>query len=83
MATTPAQFREQHGDCTVWSAEDFESYGRLTEFVHPDFERAAREGLVVVGQHADDRGLVVVDLATTTDLAARCAEAPRLAGRPA
>lgn len=59
---TPAQFRAEHGTCTDWSSADFESYEHLVEEAHPDFARAAHDGLVVVSRRADG-GRVVVDLA--------------------
>lgn len=60
---TPAQFRTAHGDSTAWSSAEFETYEHLVERADPGIARAARDGLVVIGRHAD-AGRVVVDLAT-------------------
>ncbi len=58
---SPAEFREQHGDCQTWTVADMECYEHLVECGDPTIARAVVEGLSVVGCHCEE-GQVVVDL---------------------
>ncbi|MEW2577739.1 hypothetical protein [Streptomyces syringium] len=66
---TPAKFRNQHGDSGTWTISDFESYEHLLEADDPDFARATRDRLIIIGRHVQD-GRVVVGLAPLPLLAA-------------
>ncbi|MFF6794312.1 hypothetical protein ACFY9C_35180 [Streptomyces filamentosus] len=47
---TPESFRAEHGDCTTWTAEEFDAYEYVVEADDPAFVAATATGLKVYGR---------------------------------